>query len=280
MLADALSSESYKFLRNRPVLFWGFLFAPLVGLVIGLGSELYFKRQLRDAGFLLATDVPRETLNGLVQAASPLTQLMCLIGAASLFAGEYRWETWRLITPRNSRLGLLAAKGLVYAAASAVTVLAIGAAAVISAVIGAAAHGATLRWATPAPGSYLVALAGAFVVPWLQLLQIGALAAAAAVATRSALPAVILPIILGAAQAILQGQLGVRALHPAFQDLLTLPGLAAEQLRAFLIAPAMGAASAVAPAVAVQALVGLAVWIGGAFALALAIFRRQDLARE
>ena len=125
MLADALSSESYKFVRNRPVLFWGFLFAPLVGLVIGLGSELYFKRQLHDAGFVLATDVAREALNGLVQAASPLTQLMCLIGAASLFAGEYRWETWRLITPRNSRPGLLTAKALVYAAASAVTVLAV-----------------------------------------------------------------------------------------------------------------------------------------------------------
>ena len=36
--------------------------------------------------------------------------MFVLIGAATIYAGDYRWETWRLISARNSRVNLLLAK--------------------------------------------------------------------------------------------------------------------------------------------------------------------------
>src|SRR4029453_7346398 len=42
--------------------------------------------------------------------ANPLVLLFVLIGAATLYAGDYRWETWRLISARNTRTNLLLGK--------------------------------------------------------------------------------------------------------------------------------------------------------------------------
>ena len=280
MLTDALYSEAFKFLRNRSVLFWGFLFAPLVALTIGLAGELYFNPGARVPGLILPMDVSRELLNGVAGAAQPLTQLFCLIGAAALFSGEYRWETWRLLTPRNSRFNLLLAKAGVYAAASAVTVVAIGLAAVLSGLAGAAAHGWPLRWSAPALGPYIASLLGLAALSWAQLLQVGAIAAAAAVVTRSTVPAVIAPIVIGVAQAVVQGQLGAGAMHPRLQDLLALPGLAGDQLRAAMLNPGWYGQMGGKSAVAIESLASLAIWILGGFALATAVFRRQDLSRE
>jgi ABC-2 type transport system permease protein len=45
-----------------------------------------------------------------VAGGRDLRGLFLMIGAAAILAGDYRWETWRLLTPRNTRQNLLLAK--------------------------------------------------------------------------------------------------------------------------------------------------------------------------
>jgi ABC-2 type transport system permease protein len=103
MFADAFSSETYKLWRNRTVWFWGFLFAPLVALAIGVVGVVYLHAKAPpEIARAMPADIAHQTLNALAQASQPLTVLFALIAAAVLFGGEYRWETWRL-RPRPSR---------------------------------------------------------------------------------------------------------------------------------------------------------------------------------
>ncbi len=270
MLADAIGCEALKFRRNLSTVFWGFLFVPLLALGIGLFVELVFKARLPPS----AVDPGRDAVSAFAQAASPLTQLFCLIGAAALFGGDYRWESWRLVTPRCGRPYLMLAKALIYAAAAAVTVVGIGLAGVLSGLVGAIARHAPLVWTAPA-GEWMVTLLSQAGVSWLQLLQPAALAALVAVVTRSSLVAVIAPIFVGAAQFLMQNQIGMqRMAHPSFGDLALFPGLAAGHVRAL--------ADGVSGDVAVRylALAALALWILGGLFAAMVMFERQDLARE
>ena len=119
MLADAIAAERYRLLRDRSSLFWGFLFVPAVSLALGLLTDLFVRARFRGPIPGGTTDLAARLLKTLDGGASPFVALFLLIGAAAIVAGDYRWETWRLLTPRNSRANLLAAKLIVFAEAAA-----------------------------------------------------------------------------------------------------------------------------------------------------------------
>ena len=132
MLADAIRSEAYRFSKNRMGVFWSTLFVPVLMLVIGVAVYLFTKARMAEVmekAPELAAEMPAGTVDlgqTLVSAAggfaNPITLLFILIGVATLYAGDYRWETWRLTSARNSRPNLLLGK---LAVVTGVTLLAL-----------------------------------------------------------------------------------------------------------------------------------------------------------
>jgi ABC-2 type transport system permease protein len=281
VLGEAILAEAWRFLRDRTTLFWGFCFVPLVSLAIDVGSELMFRSHLAKAGVGAGgIDLAARIVKAAAGASSPLTQLFCLIGAAVLFAGEYRWETWRLLVPRNARLNLMLGKAAVYALACAATLAAITLSGLVAALVGAAAGHAPLTWmggpALPWLGKFL----GQFALSWLQVLSIGAVGALVAVAARSTPGAIVAPLVLGLVQVFLMSRLGPEeVMRPALQNLLLLPGLSLEIARAW-VSGREGPAALVDAGAIGPALAALALWVLVPFAAAAAVFQRQDLARE
>ncbi|NEX93092.1 ABC transporter permease [Caulobacter sp. 17J65-9] len=273
MLADALACEGFKLWRNRAALFWGFLFVPLVALVIGVGVELWFRGAVARSNVIPALDLARVMLKAVADAGSPFTQLFLLIAGASVFGGEYRWETWRLLTPRNSRANLLAAKALVVAAAAAASVALIAFAGIAAGLIGALGRHAPTVW--NGEHGFVLQFAGLFLISWLQVLQPLAVGALAAVVSRSILAAVMTPIVLGVVQALMMSQLGPGGLAtPPLWGFLALPGLSVELLRAAIGDVPLPAATIWSAGAA------LAGWVILPVVAAGVVFQRQDLSRE
>jgi len=280
VLTDAIAAEAFKLVRNWKVLFWGFLFIPLLALAVGLFGVVVLESGLPPEA--RRPELAQGALNAFRDAASPLTILFVLIGAAVLFAGEYRWETWRLMLPRASRVTLVAGKIAVFAVAALVTVVLIGLVGVLTELLGAAAAGAAPHW-RPAPG-WAGRLAGFAAISWLMLLQAGAVAALAAVATRSMMAVLLVPVGLGVGQALLHAQTSMAWMaDPASLEpwrLLALPSLAGDVLRLALGGQGLLPGPAVPGALAVTALVSLLAWLVAGYGGAMALFRWQDLSKE
>lgn len=271
MLADAVAAEAYKFLRQRGGLFWGFCAVPLGMLVFHLGVDTWMSGRVR---FSDAVDLGRQILEGLNGGSSAFFQIFFIAGAVAIFSGEYRYETWRLLTPRNSRINLLLAKFIVYAAASGLSLLALGLAYGLHGVY-AGMLGGGLSWP---PALFLPVGAGIFLVNWAQLLVLGLFAALVAVASR----AMIGPLI--AAISFSFAQLFSMIVFPPWDNRLHLlaafPGRAVYHLRTWLTGEEMGPGIHADPGLVLPAALVLLGWIvllGGA---ALARFQRQDLSRE
>src|SRR3954471_7801061 len=141
MLNDALSAEAYKMRRNRTTLFWGFAFVPLGLLLFDLSLDIYLRLHMRLGDSL---DLRQEIVRALGLGGSSAIQIFFAAGAAAIFAGEYRWETWRLQTPRNRRVNLLGAKFLVYAAGCGLSLGTLALIAALNALFGAFLNGASL----------------------------------------------------------------------------------------------------------------------------------------
>jgi len=121
-MLSALSAEALKLRRHRAtwLLVWIFPILVLVGYSIAIIAQLVQNNPPAGSAPALArwidnaTDFWDGTSSGLVRM---------LAGAfiAVVFAGEYGWNTWKLIVPHRSRTTLIAAKylvslGLLYAA--------------------------------------------------------------------------------------------------------------------------------------------------------------------
>ena len=124
MLADAIAAERFRLWRNRISLFWGFAFAPLVAMLFSMAIDMFTRVILHRTIPGETTDLANRAMGAVAGASGPITALFLLIGAAAIFAGDYRWETWRLVTPRNSRVSLLAASLIVFGEAAAWSLLA------------------------------------------------------------------------------------------------------------------------------------------------------------
>ena len=114
MLADAIAAELTKFLRQRSTLFWGFCAVPLAMLAWSLGLDTYLKLHaggpMTAMGVLarigMRVDPGQQIVGALARADTAFFKIFFAVGAAGIFGNEYRWETWRLLTPRNTRTEL------------------------------------------------------------------------------------------------------------------------------------------------------------------------------
>jgi ABC-2 type transport system permease protein len=216
-------------------------------------------------------DLANRAMGAVAGASGPITALFLLLGAAAIFAGDYRWETWRLITPRNSRINLLTAKLIVFAEVAAWSLLLTAVTAVLAGLFGGVTNHSTL--VGPAAGPAFVGqYAGVMLVTWLEVLVIGGLAALIGVLTRSTLGAVIAGLVIVSVQSTLAA-----TLHAATWKALLIPAFAGRTLKTFLAAPAE-----VRPdgGPAGLALVFLLAWLVILAGGAAALFRRQDLTKE
>jgi ABC-2 type transport system permease protein len=285
MLADAIRAEGYRFVRNRTAVFWSVLFVPIALLILGVVVSFAAKgNQAELAEVSAELGMVSEPLNlgaALVANAAALAGgpllLFVLIGAATLFAGDYRWETWRLIRARNRRPNLILAKlaALIMLAFAAMIALLIFS--MIGEPIRAAIFERDLTFSLS--GEEIGAFFGLFGLGWLRIVQFTMIALLAAVATRSLLAALFVPMALGAAQALgtpILGGMGVAPDSWTFQ--LLLPGQGFDVLKGLLLGGE--GAPGVPVALQVKAWTSLIGWTVLPLLAALAIFERQDLSKE
>lgn len=285
MLADAIRSESWRLLKNRTVLSWSLIFVPLVWLAVLIGGAVIDAKVDRMADQLppqltsarAALDLGDTLLSAAGQLANPALLAFLLIGAATVFSSDYRWETWRLITARNSRPNLIMGKvGAVKLMTLAGLVLFLAAA-----LLGAAIKGVVLdrdlvfRFG----GEEARTFGLLFLLAFVRVVQFLMLSLLTAVLTRSQLAALFVPLVVGVAQAFLVTLAPLVGWSAAdWQTLLLFPGAAYEALKAVVLG---GVPTAVLQdGVVLRAVASLALWSLVPFGLALWWFSRQDLSKE
>lgn len=285
MLADAIRSETYRLSKNRTALFWSVLFIPIMGVLLAtLGFVVAKANEAKLTGKL-----PPEVMKGgpldlgltLVKSAgdfaNPAILMFVLIGAATIYAGDYRWETWRLISARNTRPNLLTGKVVVVALVIVLATFAALISDVIASLIQAAVFGRPITFSMT--GAAAADFGLLTLTSWARILQFTMLGLLGAVVTRSLLAALFAPLVIGIAQFFLPQLLLPMGVTPDgwLMPLLS-PGLATDLLKA-VIQGGMAAADLPDHALA-KGVISLALWIGVPFAAAVAWFNRQDLSKE
>jgi ABC-2 type transport system permease protein len=271
MLADAVASEAYRLRRNGSARFWGFVFVPAMLLLFNLALDTYLRVRL---GTGVGIDLGLQILRALGAAGSPYLQIFYALGAATIFAGDYRWETWRLIAMRNSRSNLLFGKFIVYGAACGLSLLGL----VLMGVVHTF-YGGLLASSFPAlpQSSFVVTGLAMFAASWIELMLVGAIVAVVAVATRAMMGAALVAVMFGLMQSAALTQM---SLAPSLPKLAFVPRFAAETLGAFVSGRQVGPDFYIGAADGLVAALCLVCWIVILGAAALVIFRRQDLSRE
>lgn len=268
MLADAYASEQYRFIRNRTAVFWGFGFVPVLILVLGIAIALGFRSitQAPSAGLI---NFIGEGFAAMRWTNAPPVHLFLLIGAAAIFTADYRWETWRLVTPRNSRINLLLGKLAVYGVAALISLIAMFVLGVLAAYLGGLITHTQVVLVTD---DFFNRFARALIGSWLEMMLVGSVACLVGVVTRSAIASLMLPLVLSCVQAFSTGFMDRTADGSAsLKDVIIHPSLAAEIVRGVQPAGAYGAGVAAVIVIA---------WIAVVVGASLAWFQRQDLTRE
>lgn len=273
MLADAFKAEGLRFLRQRGALLWGFGFIPALMLLLTLAAALFARTHIHQK-MPGAASVADSVLRNIHYASAPPAQLFVLLAAAAIFAGDYRWESWRLFTPRNSRVTLMLGKLGVYALASAAGALLLGLSGALQTLLAAGIDGSAVAW-PDASAAFLGGLGQALATAWLDLMLLGELALLVAVVTRSNIATVMVPFALFCVQALVMSQLPQPArVDPSLKQMLEMPSLAVDMLRG---TPAPFGEHGASP---FMAAIVVAAWLLAVLGLALWLFRRQDLTRE
>jgi ABC-2 type transport system permease protein len=283
LLVDSIASEAYRLARNRMTVFWSVFFVPLLFVVGGTGYHLITKSKAPQMGELnlpggmgLAPVNLGEALTmGAGMGANGAILVFMLIGAATLYAGDYRWETWRLISARNSRTNLILGK--------VATLKLLALAAILTFIVSAFAFKLTQAFVFERPLNFEFDGAdfGRFLLfgllSWVRIVQYAMLALLTAVLTRSLLAALFVPVVVGFAQSILGGP-GLAFLgweNQLWVSQLLLPGLAFNTLKT-----AVEGAGPMPDGVILKAVVSLALWSLVPLVAAIAWFSRQDLSKE
>ena len=290
MLVDAIRAEGFRLSKNRTALFWSVMFVPIISLVIGAVTNFVLKgsetkilgdekmpAELKEALGRGTLDLADALVTSAANLANPLVLLFVLIGAATIYAGDYRWETWRLISARNSRANLLLGKLALTAALALAAMTAMLLAGVIENLIKAAVFERTLTFAVTAEAAgQFIAFLG---LSWLRIIQFAMMGMLAAVATRSLLAALFVPLVVGVAQFFTPQMLMPMGVLPdAWLSVLLNPAAATDTIQAMIKG---GAEAAALPAgLAIKAWISVGLWTLVPLAAALAWFRRQDLSKE
>jgi ABC-2 type transport system permease protein len=213
-----------------------------------------------------------------------------LVAAASLYAGDYRWETWRLISARNGRLNLMLSKVLVFALVALVGMGLFLIASVLFGLSEALVFSRPVSFSISAEDLGQAALMA--LLSLLRIVQYAMLALLTAAITRSLLAALFVPFVIGFAQTLLGG-LGIAFLGwtpTMWQTQLLLPGLAFDTLKtattpelaeSFRAAMSPDTPAPIQPAgIVVKSAISLALWTIVPLVGAIAWFQRQDLSKE
>jgi len=275
MLADAIAAERFRLLRDRSALFWGFCFAPIVGFLLSVGGDLFLRNVIKKPMPGVTVGLVDQVIKALSGGASTFGALFLMIGAAAVLASDYRWETWRLLTPRNTRQNLLLAKLVVVGEAVFWSLLLTAVLSAFAAVIGSLIGGRALAFSMF--DRNLFDVVGVLAITWLEAMTLAALAACVGVLSRSTMGVVIACLGVRFVQTVLASSLRLMEQGQPSWKLLVLPVFDADLLRATLLDPSqLGAASGSAGA----ALAVLAVWVAVLATAAVFLFRRQDLTKE
>lgn len=262
-----VAAELLKLARQRSAFFWGFLALPAFLTLLAFALESI--APVAAAGSPLAVEVHpiRSAMRAMSVAGNPVAQLFYAAGAAAIFSVDYRHSTWRHLVPRRRRPALLAAKAAAFALLAAMSLALLLAGDLAASLVAPLARGFAMTDSAPATPANL---ALAWLVSWLELLALGGTVALLAVATRSALGAILPAFLLALAAATLAALLNLQG-----DDLakLPLPTLAADALRSWIL----GGTSAGA---ALAAAAALAAWSAATCGSAFLLFTRQDLAAE
>jgi ABC-2 type transport system permease protein len=290
MWADATRAEAFRLIHSRTTWFWSVVFLPILTLVFGVLAAWVMKSNMERLA--ADTDAPPELKAMLVSGpmnlgesllqsagnlAGPGLLLFTLIGAATVYAGDYRWETWRLLRPRNGRIPLVIGKVLVVTGLSLIAMVVLTAATMSSEVIRGVIFNRTLGFSLDGSEiGTLFALWGLAALRVSQFLMLGLLAA---VATRSLMAALFVPLAVGVAQFLAPNLLGAMGQAPdSWIVLLASPGAALGALQGLLDPTAVALADpGLLPLKAWLSLLG---WTVLPLAGALVLFHRQDLSKE
>lgn len=285
MLADAIRAEGYRVSKNRMLLFFSVLFTPILFVIGGViyhtvskakGDELAAGTGVAEMASTAPVNLGEALTFGAGLGANGFILVFMLIAAATLYAGDYRWETWRLISARNGRNALILGKVGVLALVGLAAMVVFLIASVIFHVTQALVFERSMTFESGAAEAGEFALL--WVLSWVRIIQFTMIALLTAVMTRSLLAALFVPWALGFAQSLLGQVMPLIGWEPQmWGPQLLLPGLAFDTLKAF-------ASGAVAPpftdATLWRALAGLGLWTLVPLIAALAWFRRQDLSKE
>lgn len=275
MLADAIAAERFRLLRDRSALFWGFCFAPIVGFLLSIGGDLFLHYVVKKPMPGLGIGLLDQMIKALAGGASTFGALFLMIGAAAILAGDYRWETWRLLTPRNTRQNLLLAKLVVVGEAVFWSLALTAVLSAAAAVIGAGINGKAL--AVSMFDRNLFDVLGVLAITWLEAMTLAALAACIGVLSRSTMGVVVACLGVRFVQTVLASSLRMMEQGQSSWKLLAIPVYDADLLRASLLEPTMLGQTASS---AGAALAMLAVWTALLTTGAVLLFRRQDLTKE
>lgn len=287
MLADAYRSETYRLMRNRTVLFWSVVFVPLIGVVFGVIGNAVLKA---NADKLAGEEMPPELMVAMAggpmnlaaelvsaagNVANPVALLFLLIGAATLYTGDYRWETWRLISARNGRVPLILGKVLSYVTLALVAMIVLIVGALIEKSISAGFFSRPLTF--DAGDGRIVDALSMFGVSGLRILQVTMLGLLAGVVGRSLLAALFVPVVVSVLQALSPFALmGMGVANDAWLTFLVNPGQGYDVIAAAI----RGGPDAPTADLVVRGWTSLIAWTILPLAGALAWFQRQDLSKE
>jgi ABC-2 type transport system permease protein len=276
MITEALSAEWLKLTKNRWAMFWAWGFVPVLTLAFGVLVETFSRAT--PGGAMLGYAAPVSTaLDGLGSYGNIFFRLFPIAGAATLFAGEYRWETWRAILPRNERATIMLAKLCVFAAAGAISILLCGVAGFLAGLYEAALFG-NINWPAVGAGEVILSLMLGFAASFLQLMATAGVVILIAVLSRSMIAAIIggFSVFLGAE--LLSVYLRVR-LASASEIMTLLPNVAGDALRQ-LAGAVRGDPDAIGVHLALPGAASLILWCLILSGAAIYLFRSQNLSRE
>lgn len=269
MIGQAFDAELFKLLRNRWSLFWTFGFMPVFVLAVGLIEETLVRAYTGD--ILPFANPTLYAYDGLGLMQPSISQLFAIVGAAILFAGEYRWETWRAILPRNDRMATLVAKLLLYALTAGASILACALARLL-----VGFYDAMLTGQADAPASPVVGLLTGFGGTFLQIMVTGALVMLVSVVSRSLLAAIVGPLVILVA-------VDLSAIRFRIETgelwLAALPNFAGRALHESGLA-LLGEPDAVGIHLAMPGAIAMMLWTALLAIMAIVVFQRQDLSRE
>lgn len=264
-------AEIIKLTRQRGALLWGFLFLPVFKTfitlaLVGVGPPLLA------TGHAAADAIQplHFAARALAIGGNPIAQLFYAIGAAAIFSVEYRHSGWRHIVPRASRWRLIVAKFVTFALFAAISLTMVALGDLLVTVALPLIHGSP-----PAIADLDLASMGtvalALLISLAELTVLSGLVALIAVATRSAIGAILAPFLLSLGATMVESYLS----GAGSGTLVPLPTFAGDALRQWL-ADNSGASARLG----IPALVTLLVWGGASIGATIALFSRQDLVSE